>query len=46
LSGIQAREKLTTKMGWKIVDGDSPKSVPNDEAPAEIQPKPEAANDF
>ena len=46
LIGIQAREKLTQKMGWEIVDGDSPKPVPEDARPAEIQPKPEAANDF
>ena len=46
LIGIQAREKLTQKMGWKIVDGDSPKPVPKDARPAEIQPQPEAVNDF
>ena len=28
LIGIQAREKLIKKLGWKIVDGDSPKPAP------------------
>ena len=50
LIGIQAREKLTQKMGWNIVDGDSPKPVPNNTRPAEFQPKPQQqqqeVNDF
>ena len=48
LIGIQAREKLTQKMGWTIYDGDhpKPKPAPKNAPPAELQPKPEAANDF
>ena len=50
LIGIQAREKLTKELGWTIYDGDHPKPVPKNEAPAKIQPQPqpqpEAANEF
>ena len=50
LIGIQAREKLTKKMGWTIVDGDNPNPNPplKKAQPAEIQPQPqpEEANSF
>ena len=45
-SGIQAREKLIQKLGWQMIDGDSPKPVPSNARPVEIQQQPEAANDF
>jgi hypothetical protein len=45
-SGIQAREKLMKKLGWTIYDGDHPKPAPQEETPAEPQPKPESVNDF
>jgi hypothetical protein len=44
--GIQAREKLTKELGWTIYDGDHPKPAPQDETPAQPQPKPEAVNEF
>ena len=46
LIGIQAREKLIQKLGWQMIDGDSPKPVPSNARPVEIQQQPEAANDF
>ena len=50
LIGIQAREKLTKKMGWPIADGDdlNPKPMPKKARPAKIKPQPlsEEANDF
>jgi RNA polymerase sigma factor (sigma-70 family) len=48
LVGIQAREKLTKKMGWSIADGDdlNPKPPLKKAQPAAIQPQPEAVNDF
>ena len=48
LIGIQAREKLIKKLGWTIIDGDhpKPKPAPKHAPPAELQPMPEAANDF
>jgi hypothetical protein len=45
-SGIRAREKLIQKLGWQMIDGDSPKPVPSNARPVEIQQQPEAANDF
>jgi RNA polymerase sigma factor (sigma-70 family) len=48
LIGIQAREKMTKKLGWTIYDGDhpKPKPAPKKAPPADPQPKPEAVNDF
>jgi RNA polymerase sigma factor (sigma-70 family) len=50
LIGVQAREKLTKKMGWSIADGDdlNPKPPLKEARPAEIlpQPQPEEANSF
>ena len=48
LIGIQAREKLTKKLGWTIYDGGhlKPKSAPEHAAPAEPQPQPEEVNNF
>jgi hypothetical protein len=48
LIGIQAREKLTKKLGWTIFDGDNlnPNPLLKKAQPAEIQPQPEEANSF
>jgi hypothetical protein len=45
-SGIRAREKLIKELEWTFVDGDSRKPAPKNARPAELQPQPEAANEF
>ncbi len=46
LIGVQAREKLIKELGWTIIDGDSRKPAPKNARPAELQPQPEAVNEF
>ncbi len=45
-NGIQAREKLIKEQGWTIFDGDHLEPAPQDEVPEELQPQPEAVNEF